>query len=121
MEIAELELKGSSRDKIVLTHPALPSFMGYISAVFLASSFKPFPNSSSSMARFLTNTDASCRGKGDGEGGEREKDAHKNTTASRRRKLTMHDIMLCWILSSNKGTPHLMRGVAERVTTWILA
>ena len=115
MEIAELGLERPRRDKIVLTHPTLPSFMAYISAVFLASSFMPLPNSSSSMARFLTNTDASCRG--NGEGGERGNDAHESTTASCRRKLTLHDIMLCLTLSSNKGTPHLMRGVAERVTT----
>jgi hypothetical protein len=71
MEIAELGLKGSRRDKTVLTHPALPSFMAYISAVFLASFCIPLPNSSSSMARFLKNTDASCRG--EDEGGERER------------------------------------------------
>jgi hypothetical protein len=33
-------------------------------------------------------------------------------------QLTLHDIMLCLILSSNKGTPHLMKGEqAEGVIT----
>jgi hypothetical protein len=82
--------------------------MAYISAVFLASFCMPLPNSSSSMARFLKNTDASCRRKGDGEG--KGKDTQYNAAAACRRKRTLHDIMLCLILSSNKGTPHLMRG-----------
>ena len=42
-----------------------------------------------------------------------EGDAQRNLKAACRRKLTLHDIMLCLILSSNKGTPHLMRKVAE--------
>lgn len=67
MEIAKLGLVGSREGKTGLTHPALPSFMAYISAVFLASFCMPLPNSSSSMARFLKNTDASCRREGVGE------------------------------------------------------
>jgi hypothetical protein len=82
MEIAKSGLEVSRKDKIGLTHPALPSFMAYTSAVFLASFCMPLPNSSSSMARFLKNTDASCRGEGDSDGRVKAKDAQGNAKAA---------------------------------------
>jgi hypothetical protein len=80
MEIGKSGLEVSRKDEIGLTHPALPSFMAYTSAVFLASFCIPLPNSSSSIARFLKNTDASCRGDGKSDG--KVKDAQGDAKAA---------------------------------------
>jgi hypothetical protein len=82
MEIAKVGPEVIRNDKIELTHPALPSFMAYISAVFLASFCMPLPNSSSSMARFLKNTDASCRGEGESDGKVTVNDVQGNAKAA---------------------------------------
>ena len=60
-QLASWDGKESRSDGTGQTHPALPSFMAYRSAVFLASFCMPLPSSSSSTARFLKNVDASCR------------------------------------------------------------
>jgi hypothetical protein len=48
------------REQLFHTYPAFPSLVAYVSVVARANFCKPFPYSSSSVARFLKNMEASC-------------------------------------------------------------
>ena len=109
MEIIRLGPEGSRKDRNRIDAPSFAVIHGiYISSVLGKLLHAPpellFKHGTllEEYRRFLQRLGGGDDGKG--------KDAQQNAEAALRRKLTLHDIMLCLILSSNKGTPHLVKG-----------